>query len=291
MNRAHKKLERMMLFSEVARCLSFTVAAENLGISRGYLSDQVKKLEREMKVPLLIRSTRQVRLTKEGERVLEGMEHVQRSLLAVERSVQGDRHEMAGVIRVTAPHQFTERFLLDICHEFQQAHPEIHVSVDCSYTSRNLTESNFDLAFRATSSPPPNMVAKPLFSYRHICCASPDYISNFGSPKTAADLVEHRCLTGVESQYWQFRSADIDVKPFFAVNDNHMLRREALLGRGIIRVPEYLVDRDVLAGKLVHVLTDECVTGQTIYIIHPQLIHQSARLREFIKFAQKHISL
>ena len=71
----HKKLERLMLFSEVAQHLSFTLAANALGISRGHLSAQVKQLEKELGTPLLIRSTRSVRLSAEGQRVLEGQRH------------------------------------------------------------------------------------------------------------------------------------------------------------------------------------------------------------------------
>ncbi|GAL35949.1 transcriptional regulator LysR family [Vibrio maritimus] len=82
----HKKIERLMLFAEVANALSFTKAADKLDISRGYLSTQIKQLEKELGYSLMIRSTRSIRLTPQGERVAAGMESVAQTLVEIERS-------------------------------------------------------------------------------------------------------------------------------------------------------------------------------------------------------------
>ena len=119
MVKEHKKLERLMLFSEVAEHLSFTLAAEILNISRGHLSVQIRRLEQDMEMKLLIRSTRSVRLTPEGERVLIGMNKIRHDLLALERSAENEGKKIAGRIKITAPALFAERFLFDIFSKFK----------------------------------------------------------------------------------------------------------------------------------------------------------------------------
>lgn len=286
----HKKLERLMLFSEVAQHLSFTIAANSLGISRGHLSAQIKQLEKDLDTPLLIRSTRSVRLSAEGQRVLESMEQIRRSLLELERNVEHEGQAIEGMLKITAPAQFTERFLLDICDQFKQQHPLITFSIDCSYTSYDLNRSDFDMAFRATNEPPQNMVAKPLFSYRHVCVASPSYLSQNSKPNHPSELATHQCLSGQDFQTWPFEGIDVPLSGWIQLNDNHMLKKLALQGQGIIRVPDYLVSEEVECGALDVVLSSFMPTGRTIYIIHPQLIHQSRKLNAFIEFTRAYFS-
>ncbi|QFU01056.1 HTH-type transcriptional regulator DmlR [Halomonas sp. THAF5a] len=285
MRQDHKRLEGLMLFSEVATHLSFTLAAERLGISRGYLSERVKRLERELGVPLLVRTTRNVRLTEEGERTRRRMDDIRRTLLDLERHLDPEPERLAGPIRLTAPKLFTERYLLDICHAFESRHPAVRFVIDCSYTSHDLTLANFDLAFRATRTPPENMVARPLLHYRHCYCASPDYLEAHGRPETPADLARHRCLPWLGLDRWDFASGDIEVQGPLTLNDHELLKRECLKGRGIVCVAEYLVDRELRDGLLERVLVEETVGEQTIHVIHPPAVQQSERLRAFLQFA------
>ncbi len=284
MHREHKKLERLMLFSEVAQHLSFTVAAAKLVISRGHLSAQIRRLEKDMGIPLFIRSTRSVRLTPEGERVLAGMQKIRHSLLELERNADRENHAIEGLIKITAPTLFTDRYLLDIVSQFKSQHPMTDFSIDCSYTSYDLNRSDFDLAFRATNTPPQNMVAKSLISYQHVCCASPDYFSKNGTPKTPDDLIHHQCFRGQDQTTWAFKTAEVSVNGWLQINDNHLLKRLAIAGRGIIRAPDYLIDRELTEGKLEAILENETLVTRAIYMVYPQLIHQSKRLAAFIAF-------
>jgi DNA-binding transcriptional LysR family regulator len=163
-------------------------------------------------------------------------------------------------------------------------YPEVHISVDCSYTLFDLTRNDFDLAFRATVNPPQNMVAKKLFDYEQTCCASPQYLAKYGRPQTIGELANHRCLTGSEKSTWTFDQQAHEVSGNLCVNDNHMLKQLALEHRGIILVAEYQVDQEIKRQQLTPVLTDHSTSTSALYLIHPQLIHQSARLSTFIQF-------
>ncbi|MEH6711648.1 MAG: LysR substrate-binding domain-containing protein [Paraglaciecola polaris] len=291
MSREHKKFERLILFSEVAKQLSFTRAAQTLAISRGYLSEQIRKLEQDLGKYLFIRSTRNVTLTEEGTQLLAGMNQIKSSILELEREVRHDNDALEGTLRLTAPSQFAQRFVLDICNKFQKIYPAIKVSVDCSYTPYDLAQNDFDLAFRATQSPPQNMVAKKLFDYRHVCCASPRYLAENGMPESVPDLAKHVCLSRTLTAMWQISGHKVEVKGPIAVNDNLILKHHALDDKGLILVPEYLVDREITTGKLIPVLAETQRADFAIYLIHPQLIHQSARLKTFIQFTKQYFDI
>lgn len=286
MLKQHKKLERLLLFSEVARHLSFTKASTILGISRGHLSTQIRQLEQEMNSKLLVRSTRSVKLTSAGQHLLTGMDDIRRKLLDIERMTEQDSHDLQGLIKITAPKQFTERYLLDICQQFKQIAPQVEFSINCSYTSFDLTQSDFDLAFRATNTPPENMIAKPLLDYHHVCVASEQYLLEHGVPNHPEELALHQCLAGQDQKLWQLGDHAVPIKGWLQVNDNHLLKSLALKGRGIIKVASYLVDQEIAAGQLVQVLPDFTSFENTIHIVHPQLVHQPRRLSEFIQFTQ-----
>jgi DNA-binding transcriptional LysR family regulator len=288
-SREHKKLERLMLFAEVARLLSFSKAAENLSISRGYLSDQIKRLEQELSTPLLIRSTRKIRLTDNGEQVYAEAEKISRSLTDMERHINQDRDSLSGLLRITAPKLFAKRFLLKLCRDFQKKYPNILFDIDCSNRRNDLITSKFDLAFRATNTPPNNMIAKHLLNYSRICCAAPEYLNRMGHPKTPSSLQHHQCLSSSNDHMWHFNSGSVETTGWLTVNDNEMLKQQALNGNGIIKICEYDVDEDIAQGKLEHVLSHESLTSNSIYLIHPKTVVQNIRLRSFISYVQRSI--
>ncbi|MCG6201468.1 LysR family transcriptional regulator [Psychromonas antarctica] len=286
----HKKIECLMLFVEIAQQLSFSKAAENLSISNGYLSDQIKKLEKEFKCPLLVRTTRSVRLTPQGKKVLAQGQEIKAAMLNLERNIYDEHSALQGVIKITAPKMFTECILLNICYEFQQTHPAITFEIDSSYTNHDLIKDDFDLAFRATLHPPENMVAKELFSYQHCLCAAPEYFTEHGKPETVMELADHQCLSALEQPFWPLKSGDIAIAGWLSINENHLLKQMAVAGKGIIRIADYYVMKELQQGKLTRVLTDQYIQGQSIYILYPQLIYPSAKISAFTAFVQDKIN-
>lgn len=285
----HKKLERLLLFAEVASQLSFTNAAERLGISKGYLSAQIKQLETELSTPLLVRSTRSVRLTSAGQEILTHVAEIKRTMLSVERYVRHDSQQISGLLRITAPKQFFQSVLVDICHQFTLQHPHIEFEIDSSYTKHDLVADDFDIAFRATNSPPENMIAKKVLSYSYVCCASPIYLKHFGKPNTPESLLEHQCLTALSDERWTFNLTDINIKGWLSSNDNLVLKEQAITGRGIARLPDYSVAAAIKSKQLIPLLTDYQSAEQSIYLLQPQLIHPSQKVSLFVQFVEQYI--
>ncbi|TFH91338.1 LysR family transcriptional regulator [Vibrio ouci] len=290
MHKMHKRFERYALFSEVAKQLSFSKAAESLGISRSYLSSQINQLEQELATSLLIRSTRSVRLTAAGEKILAKMHGINASILELEKELDHTKSEVSGLLRITAPTIFSHRFLVDICHQFQQLHPDIEFDLDIGYNRQDLANSHFDLAIRATTAPPDNMVAKKLMPYQHICCASPDYLARKGTPLTPSDLIEHNCMSDPNLRQWQFskqgKSEQVSTHGDMLISDNQLLLSAAEKGKGIIKMPCYLVQPALDNGSLVQLLQGYVIAESAIYLIYPPQLRSSAKLSAFTDFMQ-----
>ncbi|OED71496.1 LysR family transcriptional regulator [Vibrio splendidus ZS-139] len=283
----HKRIERLILFVELAQQLNFTKAAEKLGISKSYLSEQIKRLENDLKCPLLVRTTRSVRLTQEGERALQQGLTIRSQVLQLERSVSEQHDIVKGTLRLTAPKMFSEVFLFDICQRFKQQYPEIRFEINSSYTNYNLNQDDIDIAFRATNTPPENMVAKRLIAYQHDLVATPSYLDQFGRPASAQDLNDHQCLATLHQTQWPLKSANLNVSGWLSSNDNHLLKQQAMAGNGIIRIASYYVAKEIQRGELEQVLPDECLQqGNSIYLFYPQVIYPAKKHQVFIKFVQ-----
>ena len=290
----HKKIERLLLFGEVASQLSFTKAAQQLAISKGYLSAQVKQLERELATPLLVRTTRNVRLTEAGIAVAKQVTEMRQNMLAIDRFTRAEQDEVAGLLSITAPQQFTMGKLATWCAEFQQRYPKITFSLDCSYTKFDLMANDFDIALRATKMPPDNLVAKKLLSYSYICCVSPSYVAKHGKPLTPADLARHLCLLGAKGESWQFGQDKIKPSKTFVINDKAIIREQAISGLGIAYLPSYLVAHALAQGQLIALFSDNdsdnegeqasASPGLDIYLLRPQLIRPPKKVLAFSEF-------
>lgn len=288
MHKMHKRFERYALFGEVAKQLSFSKAADELGISRSYLSSQINQLEKELETSLLIRSTRTVRLTPAGEKILDKMRAINDSIVQLEKELDHTKSEVNGMLRITAPTIFSHRFLIDICHDFQKQYPDIEFDIDVGYNREDLATSHFDLAIRATNNPPENMIAKKIMPYQHICCASPDYLEKHGTPSHPVELSKHNCLCDPNLNKWQFfdgsETFEVETQGDMHINDNFLLLKAAKRGKGIIKMPCYLVEPALKSGALVQVLEPYFISQSNIYVIYPQQLRQSTKLSTFTDF-------
>ncbi|MDO6684071.1 MULTISPECIES: LysR family transcriptional regulator [unclassified Agarivorans] len=294
MSKNHKKLERLLLFYEVAQYLSFSKAAEHLDISRSYLSQQIRSLEQDLHTQLLIRTTRSVRLTTEGHKVFLQAQAMHHNLLDLERELEHSGEDVAGILRITAPAAFAESFLVEVCNGFNQRYPEVSFEIDVGHHLEDLHERNFDLAIRVTEQPPQNMVARTLMPYCHWVCASPAYLAEQFVPTQPSDLSQLQCLAFPTWRTWTFKQAnkvqEFEAQGRFAVNDNNILIKAALNAQGVIRVPEHLVWEHVQAGRLQRLLADFQVEPRQVWMLYPPKIEHSSRLQQFMAYLQDHIS-
>lgn len=264
---------------------SFTSAARRLSVSKSSMSQKMAELESAAGVPLILRTTRSVRLTDAGLQLVDDTRNSFKEIEEGFSQIQDLSTVPAGLLRITAPVAFARQQLVARLPEFLQHYPRIRIELDMSDSLASLTTDGFDLALRHIQVPPDTYVARLLCKTRTLLLASPDYLARQGTPKHPADLVNHRQLhyprqMGVAN--WVFRpkslnpindkDVTIPVRPRFVVNNSEVLRDMACAGMGIALIPDFSAQLAVQEGKLVEILKNwESINtfGQNVYALRP----------------------
>jgi len=268
---------------------SFTAAAQRLGLSKAAMSQRVAELERAAGVPLVRRTTRSVRLTEAGERLVEAtrgaFQQIEQGFAGVQDLV-GEPH---GVLRVSAPVALGRQQIVPRLAGFLRAYPQVRVELELSDRLVALAQEGFDVALRHTAAPPDTHVAWPLCTTRSWLVASRAYLRRAGAPATPQALAGHDCLHYLrpgDTPTWSFepdpvragRSAasggrvSVAVRGVFAANNSEALREAALAGLGIALLPDFSAQAALHAGKLQLVLPHwkpVGAFGEHLYAIRP----------------------
>ncbi|MFK7990023.1 MAG: LysR family transcriptional regulator [Sandaracinaceae bacterium] len=272
-------------FVEVVRRGTFTAASASLGLPKSTLSRRVSRLEKELGVQLLVRTTRQLRLTDVGrvfyDRVAPTLEAVEDAA----REVSEVDGEARGHLRVAAPQDMGE-LLAEFILEFTRSHPEVEVELRLSGEVVDLVAEGFDVALRAGRLPDSTLVARRLATGVMRLQASAAYLEEAGTPKTLADLASHACVLfrareGV--QKWRLDGPngpeEVDVRGAISADDYRAVAGVVRAGGGIGLLPS-------IAGSegLACVLPEYSLAGGGLYLVYPGARHVPAKVRAFRDF-------
>jgi DNA-binding transcriptional LysR family regulator len=269
---------------------SFTAAAQRLGVSKAAMSQRITELERAAGVPLVLRTTRSVRLTEAGQQLADATGGAFEAIGTAFAGIKDLAAAPRGRLRLTAPVALARQQIVPLLPAFLRAHPEVRIDLDLSDRLVPLAQEGFDLAIRHTPAPPETHIAWPLCATRSLLVASRAYLRRRGTPATPQDLAAHDCLHYLrpgDAPAWQLaRSAPVDgeagaavgtkvtvpVAGPFAANNSEALREAALAGLGIALLPDFSAQAALRAGKLVTVLPGwrpEGSFGAQLYAIRP----------------------
>lgn len=243
-------------FVTAARLGSFAAAARSLSISPSVVSKRIGQLEHEFRVPLFHRSTRDLRLTDEGTRLLP---RCMKLVAEYDDMRDASRDEISGLLRVEAPGSVTAMILGPIFCDFLAQHPALDLDLRLTDRLENPLARSCDLTVGTRPSTNENVRDYPLMPYPCAAYASRAYVEQHGCPDHPRDVVHHRCLVSLlHGKTWHFYSDEgdfgITVKPRLAVNDTIVLRESVRRGLGIAVLPSFLVEEDLAAGTLHAVL-------------------------------------
>ncbi|WP_130901032.1 LysR family transcriptional regulator [Pseudomonas sp. Sample_11] len=270
------EMDDLAAFAVLIEAGSFTLAAQQLGCSKGQLSKRISQLEAQFSVVLLQRTTRRLSLTAAGAALLP---QAQALVVQVERARQALarlKDDMAGPVRMTVPVSLGETFFDGLLLEFSGQYPEVQIELELNNSYRDLARDGFDLAIRAEVANDDRLVARPLLAWHEMTCASPAYLERFGEPATPHALAEHRCL--LNSHYsgreeWLYHQQHellrVRVSGPFASNHYSLLKKAALSGAGIARLPSYLLQAELADGRLRWLLRDYQTRRMPMYLVHP----------------------
>ncbi|AFC85413.1 LysR family transcriptional regulator [Frateuria aurantia] len=285
-------LQDLALFVRIAQAQSLSEVARAAGLSSGAVSKQLSRLEAELGVQLVKRSTRHLHLTQEG---IQYAAQCRQVLSQLERAREEVRMsgELVGEIRITASLPFSRRHLAPLLAEFGMRHPRVRIHLVSSDALVSLVGGGFDLAIRQAALVDSSLVARLLVGDRRIACASPDYLARHGWPQTPGDLVNHRCLLPGDPpiNLWRFVDRDggsvtVNVgSGMFQTNDGEVAHAATLAGAGIALKSIWDVADDLVSGRLVDVLPDchsPAAPIQAVYVRGQTVV--SGRVRALIDF-------
>ncbi|MCH9808083.1 MAG: LysR family transcriptional regulator [Alphaproteobacteria bacterium] len=282
----------LAFFILLARKGSFAGAALELGVTPPAVSKRLAKLEDQLGVRLLNRTTRRVSMTSEGEAYLEGAIQILRDIEDLNELLTDARATPKGLLRINATFGFGREHVADIVSEFSKIHPQVEVQLVLSDAPFNLVEERFDLGIRFGSPQTSRLIARKLQNNRRLMCASPAYLQQHGVPQKLSDLENHNCI--VLRQYteaydvWRFqhnkKDAAIKVRGSLSSNDGEIALRWVLDGHGIMVRSEWDIAQHVEADRLRIVLPKYSQPDADIFAVYPARHNLSAKVRAFVTF-------
>ena len=292
--RALPLLPCMVAFAKVVETGSFTAAARLLDATPSAVSRQVARLERELGVRLLQRTTRQLRLSEAGREVLG---HCRQLLAAAGAALDsGLQHseEPRGQVRLAVPKAVGYRLIAPLLPEFFQRYPQVDLQLRLDDRPLDPIADDQDLLVRITEQPPAGFVARPLRKMDFVLCASPAYLQRRGTPQQPQALAEHDCLYLGETpgdQRWQLRHGDrvesVTVRGRLACNHSGVRLEATLADLGIACLPAFAAEAGLAVGSLRRVLPDWQYLGPyqgTAWLLYPPDRQLPAAVRVLVDF-------
>ncbi|MCP3165603.1 LysR family transcriptional regulator [Myxococcus qinghaiensis] len=271
----------MVLFAAVVREGSFSGAARQLGITKQTTSERIGKLEKQLGVRLLERTTRRLRVTGSGAMYFERCSAIAAQIDEANKEVQQQQVEPVGLLRMSSPMLYGRRYLAPVVSKFLGRYPKARIEVVLADRRINLIEEGLDLAIHIGPLDDSSLVSRKLGEAPVYCVASPGYLSKHGVPR-AQDLASARCVGFSAFETWQVAGVKSRIDPVLIVNDLEVACEAALAGVGIARVPAFLCRDAVRDGRLKVVFGPKPAMVRTVYALYPSRLNLPARVRLFV---------
>ena len=285
------QLKDLAVFRVVAAERSFTGAAVRLGVTQSALSQTLKRLEAELGVKLLVRTTRSVAPTHAGEQLLATLDPAMADIAASLDVLKSQRGEPRGTIRIATGKHAADTVLWPALAELLPRHPDIHVEVSVDNHYVDIVAERFDAGIRMGEQLERDMVGIPIGpALRMAVVGTPAYFARHGYPRTPAELRNHRCIRFMRRNgtipAWEFekdgRKIAIKADAGAVFNDGDLLIKAATAGLGLSYIMEDQVVAALADGELERVLEDWCPAFPGYYLFYPNRRHPAAAFTVFV---------
>ena len=281
-------LNDLRLFSEVVEHGSYTAAARSLGLQTSKLSRRIRSLEEELGVRLLNRTSRSLSLTETGRQFHQHCLALVAEAKAAKDIVERTRSKPQGTVRIACPVALLESGISTIIARYVQDNPDVQVLLDATSRRVDVVEEGLDFAIRVRIAPLENtdLAVRQLGLSIHILVASPELAARYPAPGSIESVKEWPTLSmASSSERFVWNLVDVaDVanaanvqgrvtswahQPRLATDDLASLRVAALSGVGVAMLPRELVEADLQAGRLLHLLPGLASTPGLVHAIFP----------------------
>lgn len=285
-------LDEIATFVRVIETQGFSKAAASLGIPKSTVSRRVARLEEQLGVRLLHRTTRRMRATPEGQQFFERVAPAVAALRLAAQDVSEGRDSPRGLLRMTAPVDFGHAYLAPVVAGFAAAHPDLEIRVALTGRLVDMVKEGFDIAIRAGDLDDSSLVAKRLGTTDFWLAASPGYLAERGVPRKASELAEHECLAHRpkgRKRTWVLTTGrsrvEVEVNGRVGGDEFTFLAMAAIAGAGIVKLPAFVAMQPIADGRLVRVLPTHHIQGGSLHLVYPsarQLPAKTAAFRDYL---------
>ena len=289
----------LRLFVAAAERLNITAAGRDLGLAPAMSSNRLAKLEKELGVELLHRTTRKVSLSQDGAAFLPYAREIIAQAEAGRAALGEDTLSPSGILRFAAPSSFAQLHIIPLLPEFQNRYPDITLDLRLSDKRFDIIDGSFDLALRNAPLKDSSLLGRKLSDDSRVLCASPAYLDRFGAPVTPEDLKGHRFLAWSDMAAREIVRRDgqraiLDPEKMTCrtvLDDGTSQRLATLAGLGISINSLWSVAHDLEAGTLMQILPEWRLNDQSVlWLIYPKSNVLTPKVRCFMDFLVERLS-
>ncbi|GAC33639.1 LysR family transcriptional regulator [Paraglaciecola polaris] len=282
-------IEHLKLFVGIAKTSNISVAGREQNLSPAVSSTYISKLEDNLGVRLVHRTTRKVSLTEEGEAFLPHAEEILTNIETARASVGDGEHNPKGTLRVTAPASFGRMHIVPALAGFLARYPELSVDFRFNDSIVDLVEGGFDIAIRDAALKDSNLIARKLAPDRRIICAAPEYIKKFGEPSSPQDISKHQSVNLMGLDMWEFATPkgplSVKANGRIRIDNGEAVRDAGIAGSGLVMSSIWCAYKALQQGELVQVLPDFPMVSKTaIWAVYPSNRLLAPKVRAFIDY-------
>jgi len=284
-------IDDLAMFTQVIEQGSFSKVAKLNGITKSVVSKRVSKLESELGVQLLYRTTRKLSLTEAGEVLYHRSKDINSMAQSAFDAVTGYNEALSGHIKMSVPTISGELLLADAVSDFCQQHSGLTIDMSMDNNFVDLLSGNYDLVIRTGYLEDSSLIARYIFNSRWVIVATPEYLAKHGTPQTPKECLRHNCFGYTHPSSgtfdWLFkRNSDtytLKVNGNFSSDNSAALKRAALAGNGLAYLPTCLVFDELQNGTLVEVLSEHVGKEVGIYAVYPYTRNPAKRIQALIE--------
>ncbi|VAW68548.1 Transcriptional regulator, LysR family [hydrothermal vent metagenome] len=290
---------RLILFADVIDSGSFSKAAKRRSVNRSLVSKQIARLESELGIRLLNRTTRSISLTDAGHSIYQHACSLRHQLLETDALVESIREGVSGELRISSTSHFGREHVMPVIRSLLDNYPGLTIDLRLEDRYVDIVAERFDVAVRVTQPADSSLIARKLTENPLIMVASPDYIARNGQPETIKDLCDHHFIVYAGDDRvmssWTYREKN-EIKTFnmnvrIKVNDGYALLKTAEDGMGISLTAAFVCSRAINEGRLVRVLPNIKLDAfAPIYVMYTSRSYVPKKTRLFIDYMVKYVS-
>jgi len=289
-------LNEMEIFYSVVELGSFSKAADQLGVSKSFISKKINVLESHLRCKLLIRSTRKLSLTDEGENFYQ---HCAKVIEAAKKGyalIDEMRGTPAGRLKISAPPTFARYILPKIVKEYLTLYKDVSIDLDCSSHFIDLIKKGFDLALRSGKMESSNLISQKIAAVEMILCASQGYLKKHDTPKIPTDLEKHPFALYALSKNAreikltkEHQQTTIIVHGPITVNQIEVSKQFVLEGICLATLPKFMIEEELKTGLITKCLPDYSLPKSELYAIYPERKFLPPKVKSFITLLKERI--